>query len=240
MAALYPEARVVAWLAVIAGSLATSHVPILFAGWGLLIALLAFCGQFRRHLLVVITVLVPLAAGLLLVWGFFVGAPPGLPRGSAPELGVLHAIRVVARLGIAAAVSQAAFLTIAPDTLWAAARRLGLRGTALSVVLSSFALAAGMPRIVDQTLTALKARGAIKPRQPLSRISVLPAMISNVWNRLVADQMQRVEYKWAPQRTLDRIEKIRVQIDWSKRWSMVVLIGSAFWLALALWSSFNG
>jgi energy-coupling factor transporter transmembrane protein EcfT len=236
----HPEARFAAWLAVVVGSFLTSDVGLLLTAWSVILVLLARCGQLRNHFRLVFAVLLPLGLILALVWGTIVGAPPDLPRGSAPYLGYLHAARVVARLGVIAGISQAAFLTISPNSLWPTARRLRIGGTPLAIVLSSFALAANMTKVVDQTLTALKARGAISPNRYWTRVVVLPAMFSNLWNRLIADQIQRVEYKWAPQGTLSRVCEIAVEESWSTKWSTVVVCGGLCWLALAAWSVVHG
>lgn len=236
----YPEARLGSWLLVIVGAMIATEVPLLFLGWVALLAALATARQFRRHVAFILIVLLPLAVVLIVVWWGFVGAPPGMPRGSAPMLGLHHALRTTLRLGIIAAVSQLMFLTIQPETIWPAARRLGLRGQPLSVVLASFALGASMTRVVDQTVATLKARGAIRPNRFSTRVFAVPILLANIWNRLLADQFQRVELKWAPQRTLQRVERIQESVQWSVCHSFVAILIALAWLFVCALSKFYG
>jgi energy-coupling factor transporter transmembrane protein EcfT len=235
-----PEARIGGWLLVISGAMIAESLPLLLSGWLVLLLGIVCTGQSRRHLAFILIVLLPLALVLVVVWWGFVGAPPNMPRGSAPTLGLYYALRTVLRLGIITAGSQLTFLTIRPETIWPAARRLGLSGQPLSIVLASFALGASMTKVVDQTVATLKARGAIRPNRFSTRVRAVPILIVNIWNRLLADQFQRVELKWAPQRTLQRVETIKQNFRWSGRYSLLVALFGAVWMFVCILSGYHG
>lgn len=235
----HPEARIVAWTLAVIGGWVTADVRILGTGWVLLLIVLGLVGQFRRHTSFLLMVLAPLAVVMITVWWRVVGAPPHLPFGSNPDAALTYAVRTVLQLGIVGAASQLAFLTIRPDEIWPFARRLGVRGQFLVMILSSFALSAGMPKVVDQTLTCMKARGAIRPNSYSSRFRAIPLVAVNIWRRLIADQFQRVELKWAPQQTLRRVEEIEVEFAWNRSASACILSVAAIWFAICLASSLH-
>ncbi len=236
----HPEARLVSWLCAVIGTFITTDITTLTIGAMLTCCLLAMTRQLSRYLTFATLFLVPFSLFSIVLWSVVIGAPPDLSRGTAPHLGLLYAIRISLRLSILASISQAAFLTMSTEALWPAASRLGLRGTGLAIVLSSFALASTTTRIVDQTVTALKARGAIRPNHPWTKLAILPALIANLWNRLLAEQIQRVELKWAPQHTLDRATQVVVPIRWSGTRSFAMIGAGVIWLIIGAWGTFNG
>ena len=123
----HPVARGVGTALGIAGALLAKDAVALLIGWLVVLLLLWLASDvLRAHVRFVLVIMLPITVSLLIVWGGVVGAPPGVPPGSAPRDGIDFAFTVALRLAVLGGVAQLALLTIPADELAYTFRRWGL------------------------------------------------------------------------------------------------------------------
>ena len=170
-----PIARGLATLAAAGGSvLARDPLPLALL-WTIGIMPLIIQGRIvRQHVRFICLVLMPIAVGLIVVWGWIVGAPPGLVPASAPAAGIRFAAATSLRLAVLGGIWQLCFLTLPPTALAGTLRIWGIRRDFLLVVLGSFAVIPEMNLRARQVLVARAARGFLRRARWWSKVRQVP------------------------------------------------------------------
>lgn len=202
--------------------------------WLVALLPLVIAGDLVRAHALFLGSMLPLIGAMVAVWGWLIGAPPGFEMGSDPLGGTLFAARTSFRLLVAGTIIQLSFLTINPAELWPTLRSWGLRGELLAIVVASIALIAGISRIADQVIIALKAKGIIRSSSKLSHLKALPTILSNIWRQTTHTSITRVDVKWDPQQTLQTIELAPSSVSSSLLTSVILISASAAWLSVGI------
>jgi energy-coupling factor transporter transmembrane protein EcfT len=158
-----PPARILCTVALVAGILLIPDLRILAAMFAVATCICVAMPQVRgAHLKFLLFVWLPLAAWLVVVWGFIVAAPPGAPVHSNSVAGLLYAARISMRLAAMVGVMQALLLSVSLDQLGRGLFSLRLPRPVVLVILSVFALGPELRKRMDQVLTARAARGLMR------------------------------------------------------------------------------
>lgn len=229
-----PRARGAAAAAAIVGTLISNDLHLLLLAWlGILLPLTIAGGIARQHMKFVTVFLGPVTAALLLVWGWMVAAPPGMPVGSSPEEGLSFGCMVALRLTVLGGVIQLCFLTISPEQLIATVRCWGLRGEGLVIVAGTLALGPELRLRSDQVLTARYARGLVPNRSFSNRLRQLPFLLRPLLAWVLRSAIQRSEI-WHQRGLLARLQTLPVEPCAGSS------TGSAFFVFLAFsWLVYN-
>jgi energy-coupling factor transport system ATP-binding protein len=195
---------VVALLAVV-GTFAVSGAIWLAVVWVAVIALALSARIGKAYGWFLVSIIFPLSAALLIVWGIVVAAPPGAPLGSDQHAGFQYAATIALRLAILGGIFQLTILTIPPDELPETLRKGGLRGGLLLIVLGAFALLPELKQRADQVLTARQARGLVTDRSLRSRIQQFPYLLRPLFAWALRSSIQRSEF-WHQRHLLARID----------------------------------
>ncbi|MES2354503.1 MAG: energy-coupling factor transporter transmembrane component T [Pseudomonadota bacterium] len=232
----HPIARLVATGLGIAGVLLTNNLPLLAVGvfFGVMPIMLV-AGTIRPFLRFVLAVVLPIAIALLFVWGWLVGAPPGVPIGSAPIEGMAYAGVISLRLILLGGIGQLCLMTVRPGDLPATLRSIGIKGDALVIALASYALVPELRLRMEQVITARHARGLLPNRNVITRIKHFPFMLRPLFGWVLRSALQRTE-TWR-QRGL-RFDTMGNVLHVSQKHSAMVIALSLLWVSAVLFTKY--
>jgi energy-coupling factor transporter transmembrane protein EcfT len=232
---IHPHARGLATLAAGFGTVLIQNPIALALLWVLVILPLIACARLSRlHLRFVMWILLPIAAALLVVWGYVVKAAPGGLPGSAPLEGLRFATATSFRLAVLGGLWQLCFLTIPPNALASTLRSWGLRRDTLVIALGSFAVMPDLAVRSRQVLSARYARGFLGRATWWSRTSQLPALLPPLVAWVLRSSIQRGE-TWDHRGLLRRFEILDDGrfFRWSQA-SVYLLLTALAWLAFGI------
>ena len=231
---IHPLARGLATLTAATGCALVRDPVALGFFWVLLTPLLLRGGLARAQLRFLMWVLMPIAAALIVVWGFVVAAPPGAVPGSARLDGLRFAATTSLRLAALGSLWQLCFLTLPASALRSTLRSWGLSSNGLIVVLGSLVV---MPDIVlrgHQVLTARYARGFVATGGWWSRARQLPALLPPLSAWVLRSAIQRGE-NWNHRGLIGRFESLEFAV--AARWSaasICLLLAAFAWLVFGV------
>lgn len=235
--AIHPRARGIATLAAATGAAMMPDPWVLALFWlAFLLPLIVRGGVVRTHLRFVIWVLLPVAAALLVVWGWVVGAAPGGLPGSAPLQGLRFAAATSFRLVVLGGLWQLCFLTLPSSDLGPTLRSWGFRGEALIVALGSLAVMPDLAARSRQILTARHARGFLGRASWWSRARQLPGVLPPLVAWILRASIQRGE-NWRHRGLIQRFERLDdvPAVRWSGA-SVCLVVMACVWLAFGILS----
>ncbi len=192
----HPRVRILGGAIALFATFWTPSLAVLAVAAGLVLAFTAALGigpQFRGFL---IKFFLPLAAGLLIVWGGVMGAPPGFPIASDRSAGAVYAGTIALRLLVASGIVQISILAVPQGDLPRLFSACGLKGDLLASVIAAFALFPELELRTRQVLTARYARGLSRRRTPWSLIAQLPLLLRPVLAWTLRSAIQRSE-QWS-------------------------------------------
>lgn len=228
-----PKARLAATIiAIIATFIANEWIPLLIA-LILLVILLTWTGILKAYLRFALTVLFPISAMLLLVWGVVTRAPPNMPVGSSPKAGIAYAIVVAFRLAVVCGLLQLSLLSVPSRLLPAMLRGWGLHGDSLAVALGVFAVGPELSLRANQVITARRARGLLRGNI-FAIVCEFPHLIRPLFVWSIRAAVQRSE-AWQQRALLARISYLPSDsTEFSFISGLVALIISFGWLTVAI------
>lgn len=202
---LDPRARAAAVIIAISGGLIARYIPLLAAGWLVVLAFAFASGIIRLHLKFVFITLFPIAVALLLVWGWLVGAPPGSPVGSDHIGGMLFALMIFLRLAMLGGIIQLGLSTIPAERMPYTLSKCGIKGEGLIITLGALAVLPEIGHRADQVLTARFALGYVQNRTLIARARQLPYMLRPLFAWALRSAILRAE-NWRQRHIFSRIE----------------------------------
>lgn len=236
LAEINPVARGISFILAVAGTLASKSLTLMLIFWGVgVLPLLALSGLLPKYWQFCRQVVLPIMAGLLLVWSLLVGAPPASRPHSDPVAGMFFAFFVSMRLFLLAAVSQLLFFTIGPDQLVATLSAWRLRGEYLVATVGSLTLLPEMKLRAQQVYTARCARGLLQSTALSQRVKQVPYIFRTLLVWAIRSAVQRSEM-WAHRNLLPRLAaQARRQITWTVLDALCLTI-ALFWFLLCIGS----
>lgn len=235
-----PTSRVrgiVALMAMIATFIAADPW-ILGAAWFAVLLPLAFVvGVGRQHSRFVLMIVLPLSVILVVVWGWLVSAPPGMPLGSDASGGVKYACLVALRLLSVGAIFQLCFLAV-PERMWLhLLHSWGLSISFATIVVASLALLPEVRRRADQIATSYKARGLINRSWYRNAIGV-PTLLAPLVTWSLRSAHQRAEIAWGQRPILANLQAIALShAERRTSWldGLYLSLAVAYFLVLSGW-----
>jgi energy-coupling factor transporter transmembrane protein EcfT len=179
----------------------------------------------KNYVRFLVVFVVPLALGLLLVWGGLVGAPPGEKIYSNWIGGVEYGLLIALRVAVVGGVFELAFNTVRPSDLPGVLRGMGVNGDWLVIVMGSFALLPELMRRADQIMTARLARGSLASSSISTRLAQLPFILKPLFVWVIRSAIQRAE-SWEQKQLLSRVSVLGNEANYSA-------MGNIVWLSLA-------
>lgn len=192
-------------------------------------------GSFARFLL---TVWLPLALGLFLVWGFLVRGSPQTGNGSGAADGVKFAGIVSLRVATLAALFQAAVLSLAGLRLASFLKSLGLSPSATATIVSIFNLWPDFARRSEQVVAARCARGLMPDRHLWTRVRQIPWTVRTLFIGALGHSLERAA-RWEAESLPNRLAEASETVTQAKpsRWVNASWLAAAItWTILALWT----
>lgn len=238
--AVDPRARAISAVLAVVGTLFVREpLPLLLALLLVILPLLALGGGIRGYSKLAGAIGLPVIVGLFVVWGLFVGAPPGMPLHSDPTGGILFAATVGLRLLVLAAILYLAVAMVAPPLLPQVLRGWGLRGDLLAVVLGTFVLVPELAGRAGQVMTARYARGLIGRAAWTDRLRSFPQLLRPLLAWSLRSAAQRSEL-WDHRKLVGRLEKWSERGESSRLASATMLVLAGVWLGVSLFRYFHG
>lgn len=231
----HPRARATATLVAIAGTMIAGHPAVIAGVWfAVLIPLLVASGAMKRHLAFLAGAIAPLTLVTVVIWGWIVAAPPGMPLGSAPLEGVRFALLIGVRLAVLGGILQLAMLTIRSDELARTLSSCGVRGDAMVATLGAFVLPPELRLRAEQVVVARHARGLMRTRTPLNRLKQLPQILRPLFVWVLRSSVQRAD-SWQQRQLLSRLlETSALRVRFSAAASVTYVGLAAGWLVVAI------
>lgn len=175
----------------------------------------------------------PLAAGLILVWGIIVRSDPFQAAGSDAMSGFRYATLVSLRLASLAILFQATFLSLKGLPLAAHWWALGLSPNAVAGLVSVFQLWPDFKRRTDQIVAARCARGLMPDRRLATRVRQIPFAFRTLFLANLDSSFERAD-RWESEGLPNRL--VAVALSRERR---DTLAASTLWVSLAVaWSLF--
>ncbi len=227
---IHPVARGTATVAAIAGTMLADNLIPLFVVW--IVVLIPFsiaAGTIKKHAAVLGSVILPLCLMLGGVWGWLVGAPPGLPTGSDPMGGLRYAALIALQLTVFAAVFQLCFLTIPQSQLLVTFWHWGIRKDNLIVAIGAFTVWPELKLRAEQILTARHARGLMRDRRFSTRLRQIPFLLRPLLTWSLRAAIQRSEF-WGQRQILSRVAQMRHQGGSSLPANLLTAGAAIIWL----------
>jgi energy-coupling factor transporter transmembrane protein EcfT len=172
----------------------------------LILPLTIITGVFIKFAKFVSVVIFPIALGLLFVWGWLMGAPPGEPRGSSPSAGCLYGAIIFLRLALVSGVVFVSLLSMRADRMVTVFRSWGIRGELLTLLIISFALWPEFALRTEQIYAARCARGLMPNRNPLTRAKQFPFILRTLFTWAIGNALTRLDL-WRQQDLLTLLER---------------------------------
>ena len=179
-------------------------------------------GVFVKFAKFVLVIIFPIALGLLFVWGWLMGAPPGELRGSAPSAGYLYASTIFLRLALVSGVVFVCLLSLRADSMVTLFRSWGVRGELLTLLIISFALWPEFALRTEQIYAARCARGLMPNRNILTRAQQFPFILRTLFTWAIGNGLARMDL-WRQQNLLSLLERRAIDSPTAAR----TLLGSA-------------
>lgn len=236
---MHPCARGLATTFSIAGTLLANNPAVMAFAWlAVLLPLILGCRVARPYSRFLLVILLPVAIALVVVWGYFVAAPPGTAVGSDPAGGLRFAATVVIRLALLGGILQLAIVTIPSTDLPHVLYRWGIKGDALVMVLGAWVLMPELQLRSTQVLTARLARGIAPNRSVMSRMRQFPHMLRPLLAWALRSAIQRSE-TWHQKRLLSQLHSsVASHVATSRRGDLVYVVLGGSWMALNLLTRF--
>lgn len=190
-------------------------------------------GEIRSALRFLCRIWLPLAGGLVIVWGLIVRGAPEDPVGLGVQSGLAYAAMVSLRIAALASVFQAALLSLRGYERVRYWSRLGLPASAVAGVVSIFDLWPDFARRVDQVVAARCARGLMTDRRLITRVRQFPFAFRTLFLSSLDSSMDRAT-RWQAEGLPERLVEVAASKDGSGS-----LSGSTAWLTAAVcWIAF--
>lgn len=191
-------------------------------------------GELRSAIRFLCRVWLPLAGGLVIVWGLIVRGSPDHPAGHGVQTGLEYAAMTSLRIAGLASVFQATLLSLRGFQRVRYWSRLGLPPSAVAGVVSIFDLWPDFVRRVDQVVAARCARGLMTDRKLITRVRQIPFAFRTLFLSSLDSSMDRA-VRWESERLPERL----VDAATASRKGSGSISGSAVWLTLAFcWIAF--
>lgn len=241
--AISPRIRGLVALLAIVGAFVTPSPLLLIAGLILgILPVVAANGQFNRFIKFILAVILPIALGLLFIWGWLVGAPPGEPHGSAPSQGCTYAANVALRLALVSGVAFACLLNLTADRKVTMFQSWGIRGEMLTLLIVSFTLLPEFAMRTEQIAAARCARGLMPDRRLWTRLRQFPYILRTLFTWAIGNGLARMDL-WQQQNLLSLLEQRAITTN---RCTTHTRVGNLWfgllslaWLAAALYTRFR-
>jgi len=232
---VHPKVRGISTILAIIGTLFANDIIIMLFAWlVLLIPLFTLTSTMRSHGRFVIKIVAPIFIILLVVWGWLVGAPPGLQPGSSSVDGARFAIFISLRLILLGGIFQLCFLSIPYDKLINTFRQWGLKGNWLVVAAGAFTIWPELKLRGEQILDARYARGLTPDRKLFSRIQQFPFLLRPLLTWAIRSANDRTQL-WDQRRLILKLGRRSSQKYHSSFFiNAYVLLISITWLIINL------
>lgn len=208
----HPIAAIAAFVAAICGTMAARDPATLALFWlAVIIPLTTAERTVTAHAGYLFAVVLPVGIVSAAVWGWLVGAPPGVARGTNPGAGLEFAMLIALRLAVLGGLMQGVLLPIPASRLVSAVARVGIRGDTLLIIAGSVALLPEMRLRADQVLTARYARGLLSRRGIARRLGESPRLVRPLLAWSLRSAIQRARH-WEQRGIRDQLSKRRGQL----------------------------
>lgn len=204
----------------------------------IVVPLLLFAKLGRVHTKFLLVGIIPLAIGLLLLWGVIVAAAPGMPNGSAPIEGVKHALLISVRLATIAGIFQLCFLSLPFRELIAVLARWGVKGDSRVLIASAFTIWPELQLRAGQIVTARYARGLVKDRSFTTTVRQLPFLLRPLLTWALHTGLARAEL-WHQQNLLENASQVSPSRRGSVTADVFYVIAALSWMAMNLTNLFR-
>lgn len=218
--------------AALLGALLIKQLHVLAAGYVVVWALLTCNRIVRAHAKFLVVGMLPVALGVLFLWGWVVGAPPGQHPGSNPIGGVEYGLMVSVRLALVGGVFQLSFLPLPFGELMSLLARWGMRGDSRIFVACAFTLWPELKLRAEQIITARYARGLVRNRSFFSTARQFPYLLRPLLTWSLYAGIQRADM-WHQQGLLRRAEETTGVYNGSVVGNVVFLLLAVAWLGCA-------
>lgn len=220
------------------GALLCADVRLLAVAF-LAVAVLSYLGGVAdRFLRFIAIVMLPFAIILGSVWVGLMGAPPGVPMGTDRLAALQYITLIILRLAVCSGLFQVLLLSITPEELLAALRRLGLSDDFTIMGLSTIALIPELTLRADQVLTARLARGLFGRQGLPNRVLQLPYILTPLVSWTLRSALQRAEL-WEHRGLIEKLRCLPCTATYSVHSSLVLTLLASVFLGLAVRTRFH-
>lgn len=220
-----PAIRILGILLAMIGALICPRWYVLLVGWLVMLAAASARTEILRQLVwSCALILAPTTIGLIVVWGYLVGAPPSHPIHSDPIGGLAYALLVASRLLFLFSLLQTMLASLPNKELLTTLYTVGVRGEAFLIALGATAVTPEILLRTIQIYDACKARGFLRKLGVWDRLRVLPYLVRGVFAWTLRSAHQRAD-TWESRQILDELK------GWSwtgrrspvREWAWIVL-----------------
>jgi hypothetical protein len=213
-----------------------------------LVALLMICsvllwaqGHFIQFVRFLLRIWMPVALGLMLVWGVVVQGSPDAGYRSGPTNGYWFALLVATRLAALAALFQTAVLSLRGIRLAHFLKSVGLSPSITAMLVSIFNLWPDFSRRTEQVVAARCARGLMPDRRLITRVRQVPWVLRTLFVGSLAGSLDRVD-RWEsdqlPQRLFEAA-KIHAANSGNIMAGVLWCLIASVWTASAIWLGYR-
>jgi hypothetical protein len=224
-----PFHRGLAALLAVYGAVLADTVPLLGAGFLVVLGILWVQGSLRPFARFVLTVVLPVGIGLVIVWGFIRQGAPSSSAETSIKVGVLFAAATTIRLALLAGVFMAAVLSLPTERLVHLLQTFGIRGRSLAIIVSTLNLWPDFKRHVEQVFAGRGARGLMRDRRLATRMWQLPYAIRTLFISALGQGLDRAD-SWESSGLIERLGGFSSHVSTSEGYSQVA---GFVWLAVS-------
>lgn len=187
------------------GAFMANRIPLLLGGLFIVLVFMGVQGKLREFVRFARTILLPIAALLILIWGL---VRRGAPGGEQSLAGGMHyAGVIICRLALAGAIFLATVLTLSPDQLIQLLRTFGVRGWALAIIVSRINIWSDFQDHVKKIYVARCGRGLMEDRAFITRLRQLPSTLRTLVISSLHYSLDRA-HTWRAGSLIQRLDRL--------------------------------
>lgn len=216
-----PRIRLLSAIFALAGIWITSDASVLFAGYCVLLTIVALRKELKGHILMITTAFIPILIMLVALYKYILPASVITQSTASPFSTTLRIMNM----------STVFYLTLKmrPDELPSVLRTWGLRGDALLIVTSSLISVVDLTKRADRILTARMARGYFQNRFIITKLIQLPFIVRPLVAASLLSAIERSD-SWHQKLILAKPLFIPSGDVVSRTYSALVLVLALVWI----------
>jgi energy-coupling factor transporter transmembrane protein EcfT len=232
-----PRTRLIAAAIACLGVFIADRCAPLAAAFVVILILLAKARLAAVFLKYFLSMLLPAAVMLILIWGLLTRAAPGEVMGSDPRGGALYATMIALRLADLGGLIQLTLLSVPARALPATLNGWGVHGESMVVALGVLAVGPELMLRAEQITTARKARGIVS-RGPVGKLREMTRMLRPLFVWSIRSAVHRSEV-WHQRALLLKVDKLpQMEAEFSPANGAVAVVLAVAWLVISVCTRF--